>query len=304
MKKRGIRKAKKTNKILLKLVFVGALILLLNSLNPSNWVKINLGQNYLPISKISPITTKVSSDSAIITPYPTLSPKPTQTILSGYCLKVPVLMYHHIQPQVDAQEKGQASLSVDSQMFAAQVQYLSQNGYTPIWANELVSALLDHSLLPAKPVVITLDDGYKDNYIYALPILRQYGFKANLMLATGLMGNPDMLSWDEVKALKDSGLFYFTNHTWSHYAITRGPQSTIESEIDTGNNQIQSYTGQKVNTFTYPYGSYSDNAIQTLEKMGYVGAFSEIPGQYQCDSFIMTLHRTRIGNAPLWSYGL
>jgi peptidoglycan/xylan/chitin deacetylase (PgdA/CDA1 family) len=124
------------------------------------------------------------------------------------------------------------------------------------------------------------------------------------MLATGLMGNADMLSWSEVKALKDSGLFYFTNHTWSHYAINRGPQEKINSEIDTGASQIQSYTGQLVNMFTYPYGAYNDRAIATLKQKGYIGAFSEIPGQYQCDSFLMTLHRIRIGNAPLSSYGL
>jgi peptidoglycan/xylan/chitin deacetylase (PgdA/CDA1 family) len=149
-----------------------------------------------------------------------------------------------------------------------------------------------------------MDDGYADNDIYALPVLRQYGFKANLMLASGLVGaNPDMLTWGQVNDLKNNG-FYITNHTWSHWSISQGTQDKIESEIDIAQSQIQQYTGQTVNIFTYPYGSFNNNAIETLQRKGYLGAFTEIPGQYQCDSFIMTLHRTRIGNAPLSYYGI
>lgn len=232
------------------------------------------------------------------------SSTPSPQVLSGYCLRVPVLMYHHIQPESVAKQLGQTSLTVDNGVFDQQMAYLAQNGYSTLWASELINALLTHSSLPAKAVVITMDDGYADNYIYALPILQKYGFKANSMLATGLMGNSDMLSWDQVKSLKASGLIYFTNHTWSHYPIIRPPQEKIELEIDTAQNQIQQNTGQTVNVFTYPYGSFNTNAIATLQKKGYLGAFTEIPGQVQCDSFIMTLHRTRIGNSPLSSYGL
>jgi peptidoglycan/xylan/chitin deacetylase (PgdA/CDA1 family) len=190
-------------------------------------------------------------------------------------------------------------------VFDQQMAYLSANGYTPIYANELINALLTHSQLPGKPVMVTMDDGYADNAVYALPVLQKYNIKANLMLASGLVGgNSDMLTWDQVNQLKSSGLIYFTNHTWSHYAVSNGPQSKIDSEIDIAQSQIQDHTGQTVNVFTYPYGNFNNNAIETLQRKGYIGAYSTIPGQYQCDSFIMTLHRTRIGNASLSAYGL
>jgi peptidoglycan/xylan/chitin deacetylase (PgdA/CDA1 family) len=220
-------------------------------------------------------------------------------------LKVPILTYHHIQPEEIAKELKQTSLTVDNGVFDQQMAYLAATGYTPIWANELVDALRNHIGLAGKPVMVTMDDGYADNYNYALPVLRKYNIKANLMLASGLVGsNSDMLNWDQINQMKSSGLFYFTNHTWSHYSITSGPQSKIESEIDTAQGQIQRYTGQIVNIFTYPYGSFNNNAIQILQSKGYVGAFSTIPGVYQCDSFIMALHRYRIGNGSLASYGL
>lgn len=241
---------------------------------------------------------------SLITPYPTITTTPTPVPLVGYCLHVPVLMYHHIQPEASAKSLGQTSLTVDNGIFDQQMAYLAASGYTPIWANELVNALLTHSGLPGKPIVITMDDGYADNDTFALPVLKKYGFKANLMLASGLVGaNSDMLTWGQVNDLKSNGI-YITNHTWSHWPITNGSQDKIESEIVTAQNQIQQYTGQTVNIFTYPYGSFNSNAIQTLQRKGYLGAFTEIPGQYQCDSFIMTLHRTRVGNTSLAYYGL
>jgi len=124
-------------------------------------------------------------------------------------------------------------------------------------------------------------------------------------LATGLVGsNPDMLSWSQAQDMKNSGLVYFTNHTWSHQSMSRGNQDKIEMEIDTAASQIKQYLGQDVNVFTYPFGEFNNNAIATLQRKGYVGSFSTIPGQFQCDSFIMSLHRTRIGNASLAAYGI
>jgi len=232
-------------------------------------------------------------------------PAPTAAPLVGYCLRVPILTYHHIQPQADAVSKKQTSLNVDNGTFDQQMSYLTSKGYTSIWAIDLINALKNHSQLPANPVMVTMDDGYADNDVYGLSVLKKYNIKANLMLSTGLVGsNPDMLSWSQVQDMKNSGLYYFTNHTWSHYAITNGPQSKIDSEIDTAATQIKQYLGQDVNIFTYPYGAINDNAAQTLQRKGYVGGFSTIPGQYQCDSFIMTLHRSHIGNAPLSAYGL
>lgn len=255
------------------------------------------------------ITSKLNfsvGKSKKILPNTTPTPKtlPTEVPLTGFCLHVPVLMYHHIQPESVAKTLGQTALTVDDGIFDTQMQYLSQNGYTTLFANDFINALISKQSLPAKSVVITIDDGYEDNYIYALPILQKYGIKANIMIATGLMGNSNMLSWNQVKDLKNSGLVYFTNHTWSHYAINHGLQDKIESEINTAQKQIQENTGEVVNVFTYPYGSFNDNAISTLQKLGIIGAFSEIPGQTQCDSFLMTLHRTRIGNSSLSYYGL
>ncbi len=220
-----------------------------------------------------------------------------------YCARVPVLMYHHIQPNAEARKKGQTSLSVDNGMFDNQMAYLKSHGYTTISAKQLVDSLRTHVGLPSKSIVLTFDDGYKDNYTYALPIFRKYGITANLMLATGLMEGADYLSWNQINEMKNNGV-YLTDHTWSHYGVGNGSKEKIKFEIETAKKQIEDHTGQQVTIFTYPYGSYGAVSTTILQQDGFLGAFSSIPGFTQCDSFILTLHRNRIGNAPLSAYGL
>lgn len=304
VKKQVKRRVKKTDlriskSLIVFLIFLFVLILIFG------FFKLLISPKNIAIKINSNIPLKQEKSQNPITPYPTSKITPTAVPLIGYCLRVPILTYHHIQPENIAKKLGQTSLTVDDLIFDSQMSELITRGYTPIFANELINALITRSALPGKPIMVTMDDGYADNYTYALPILRKYNIRANLMLASGLVGsNSDMLTWDKIKEMKSSGLFYFTNHTWSHASLIRIPQSKIEAEIDTAKNQIEQYTGQSVNIFTYPYGEFNNNAVLTLKTKGYLGGFTTIPSAFQCDSFIMTLHRYHIGNAPLSAYGL
>src|SRR3989344_2500760 len=198
---------------------------------------------------------------------------PTQA-QSGYCLFVPVLLYHHIQPQAEAIRKEQMSLSVDSGFFEKQMQYLLKNGYNAINAAALVNALLSRTPLPSKSILVTIDDGYKDNFVYAFPVLQKYHITANFMIAAGLIGGSDYMSWDDINQLKQSGPAYFINHTWSHFAVSNGSTDKIQYEILTGRKQLEENTGQTVNIFAYPYGTFNNNAISMLQSGGFAGAFS------------------------------
>jgi len=238
------------------------------------------------------------------TPTPAYEQKP-----AGYCLFVPVLMYHHVQPEAAAIAHGQTGLSVDPTIFDQQMNYLVTHGYSAITAEQLVLALRNHSPLPAKSVVITLDDGYQDNFDYAYPTFQKYHLMANLMVATGLLGgvgNNTYYTWDELSQMVGSGLIYTTDHTWSHFSMGTGKSEKDQSEIMTAKQQLESHLGYTQTVFTYPYGTGYNNARVTQELIqdGFLGAYSTVPGKWQCDSYIYALRRTRIGNAPLSSYGL
>lgn len=225
------------------------------------------------------------------------------TLASGYCLNVPVLMYHHIEPSTQAKAEGHSSLNVDSGIFASQMAYLSSKGYNTITADDLVNALKRQGTIPSKSIVLTFDDGYSDFYTYAFPVIKQYNFKANLMIPTGLIQNNGYMTWGQLQEISSSGSKIY-NHTWSHASLGGATIDKITYEISTANKQISQYLGYTPDIFTYPYGSEGSTVINYLVSQGFRGAFSEIPGTYQCDSYLMTLHRTRIGNSQLSAYGI
>lgn len=229
---------------------------------------------------------------------------------SGFCLSVPVLLYHHTEPQTDAIAKGQTSLNVDSAVFDGQMAYLAANGYTTLSADQLVNAILSHQQVPAKSVVVTLDDGYLDNYNFAFQSFKKYHVTANLMIPTGLLGansgTNTYYTWDNLKEMVGSGLIFAYNHTWSHFAMAAGPKEKDTYEITTAQQQLQQNLGKASPIFVYPYGSGQTLGwVQSLLKQnGYIAAFSTLPGTYQCEGNLYALPRIHIGNAPLSSYGL
>jgi peptidoglycan/xylan/chitin deacetylase (PgdA/CDA1 family) len=253
------------------------------------------------------LSKSLGNNLRLIPPTPTLTPTPTPTPtpfpLIGYCLNVPVLMYHHVQPTAEAHSKGQSALSVDNGQFDLQMGYLVSSGYSLISAQQLVDALTNKTGLPPKSIVVTFDDGYNDIYSYAYPVLQKYHIVGNLGVITGLVGGADYVSWGQVEEMSRSGLMQMVNHTWSHYSVTQSADKA-RYEVSTAKQQLQDHTGQNINTFVYPYGAVNSSAIAVLQQEGVTGAFSEIGGHWQCDSFIMALHRTRIGNSPLSYYGL
>lgn len=238
----------------------------------------------------------------MVTPTPNPTPLPEQ--LSGYCLSVPVLMYHHIQPMEQAIKNGQTSLTVDSTVFESQMEYLTSHGYQTILAEDLVNALRQKRSLPSKSIVITIDDGYSDIYSYAYPIARKYSVVLNLMIPTGLINNTGYLTWDNLVEMLDSKKATAANHTWSHFQLTRGEHVKQQMEILTAKTQLIEHTGGNSPIFSYPYGSFNDTTVRILQENNYNGAFSTIPGTTQCDSIIFSLRRVRIGSIPLSNYGL
>ena len=119
----------------------------------------------------------------VATPTPTPDPQQvlTTTTQGDFCLDVPILIYHHVQPLAEANAQGHAQLTVDSGIFDEQMSYLVSHGYTTISSDQVVAALLAHQQLPQKSIVVTLDDGYDDAYNYSFPIAKKYNVKMDFI---------------------------------------------------------------------------------------------------------------------------
>ena len=148
--------------------------------------------------------------------------------------------------------------------------------------------------------MITFDDGYLDLTSYAAPILRETGLKGVVFLPTGLMNNPDYLSWEQIMALKD--VFSFGNHTWSHVSVTKA-QDKVQTEISTADAQMTDHGLNLTKTFAYPMGSTNGWTQNYLASLGYQLAFTTQSGSVLCKQKRLALPRIRIGNSPMSSYG-
>lgn len=237
------------------------------------------------------------------------SPTPTPTsrpltfaemnALYGPCANLPTLFYHHIQDLGLAKTKNQQNLTVDTEIFKKQMQYLKDKGYQALSMSDLVSFFDSGASLPKKSLLLTFDDGYDDFYLNAYPILNQLGFKATMFTPTGLIGNPGYLSWDQIASMSN---VEFANHTWSHKSM-RADGGIDEKEIVTADTQLTERGLDSPKVFAYPYGTVADIAESILTKYGYKAAFTTRHGSILCKKQRLILPRIRIGNINLSGYG-
>lgn len=247
----------------------------------------------------TPMVTKSLEATVSATPTPVSFEEMNKNF--GPCVKVSVLMYHHIETEEEAKLKNQSNLAVTPDFFRKQLQYLKDKNYTVIGVKDLINFFNGTKQLSGKLAMITLDDAYGDNYTNAYPILKEFGFGATVFTPTGLVNNPDYLTWDEINQMKD--LVYFANHTWSHHS-SAGSVETIDKEIFTADTQLSEKGLNQDKVFAYPYGTDSQAEINILKKYGYNLAFTTKHGNIMCKGKSFELPRIRVGNAPLSKYGL
>ncbi len=242
--------------------------------------------------------------TALPTPKP--SPKPLTfaelNSLYGPCVNLPTLYYHHIQNMDVAKAAGQQNLTVATDIFIQQMQYLKDHGYITVVTNSLTDFFDKGTPIPSGAVLLTFDDGYEDFYVNVLPILRQFGFRALMALPTGLVGNPGYMTWDEISQAASAGV-EIVNHTWSHASLATNSTDLVTKEVMTADGQLTQRNYNSNKAFVYPYGGYNDYAINFLQTHGYTLAFTTIPGSTLCKKQRYTLPRIRIGNTNLSAYG-
>jgi peptidoglycan/xylan/chitin deacetylase (PgdA/CDA1 family) len=218
----------------------------------------------------------------------------TQSVVASYdknnpvnLQDVPILNYHKVDILNHA-------LSVSPQEFEEQMEYLYKNGYHTITPDQLMAYLKSGKPLPNKPIMITFDDGYLDNYTNAYPIMKKYDFTATIFIITNLIGQDNrFMTWDQIKEMQHNGMV-FGSHTANHKSLTSLAKEEVMNELSESRDEMTRKLGKRPKYFAYPTGTYNTEIEEMVRAAGYKAAFTIEYGQVGADSNVYLLQRIPI----------
>lgn len=190
-------------------------------------------------------------------------------------ISLPILMYHYIRkppsPRVDLVGYN---LSVAPSDFLLQMDWLEGHGYHPVDFNDVRAYFAGLTPLPAKPVVITLDDGYADLYTTAFPILRAHHFKAVAYIVSGFVDKARYVTSAQVLEMDQAGI-EIAAHTVDHANLARSPLPLVMFQIVQSKRWLEHLVGHPVVDFAYPSGKFNAAVVAALQQAGYSTAVTE-----------------------------
>jgi peptidoglycan/xylan/chitin deacetylase (PgdA/CDA1 family) len=230
-------------------------------------------------------------------------------------------MYH----SVDDDSSGAC---VRPKRFDEQMAYLRRSGYNCIDLDTLYHHMTQRASLPARPLVITFDDGYRDNVEKALPILKKYDMRATIFLTTDHIGFDNrwvategiplrpLLAWDEVRSAAAECILSFQAHTCSHPRLTQIPREQVRQEMTRSKHIIEERLGKPCRHIAYPYGDFNDEVRDVAQESGFRTACSTRWGHNRQGGDLFSLYRIGVRNGdslsdfkrilggppPLWKY--
>lgn len=210
---------------------------------------------------------------------------------------VPVMMYHHVTPQG-------GMINATPEHFEQHLQWLQRNGWVSLSTEQFAGHLAGRKV-PRKSVLITFDDGYLDNWVYAYPLLKKYGFTATIFLVTSWVndgpvrpyaGQADLpycpthkeceeliaagrsdeviLRWSEIRAMQQDGVIEFHSHTHTHTRWDLGVQRAeknekIRWELEQSRQTLITQLGAVSPHFCWPQGYFDQDYVRIAQELGF-----------------------------------
>ncbi len=199
--------------------------------------------------------------------------------------EVPIIMYHSV-------ENTEGTYYATPEKFESDIIALKNAGYTPVSFKQVIDFVYNGAELPEKSVVITLDDGYKNNYTTVLPIAEKHGVPVEVFAVAGFVNvHGSAMTWNEAKAFNNSSYGNIGCHTYNlhvnpdRYGVVRNESENYRSwehifrnDLDIARGLFTEQLGSNPVTFAYPYGSFSTESEDILREEGYLLTVTTEPG--------------------------
>lgn len=208
-------------------------------------------------------------------------------------IELPIIMYHSLLK--DSTYHGKYVIS--PVQLEKDIQCLYEMGYTTVHMKEVISYVQNGTPLPEKPIILSFDDGYYNNYVYAYPLAQQYA--AKLVIApigyyteqyskvNDNHANYSHITWDQIREMSDSGLVEFQNHTYNlHESKGRKGagkksgetfeqyQKVLNEDIGEMQEKLEACTGKTPTTMVFPFGTVCDDGIKIVRELGFQAVFT------------------------------
>jgi peptidoglycan/xylan/chitin deacetylase (PgdA/CDA1 family) len=210
-------------------------------------------------------------------------------------LRVPILMYHRIDVRNPSLPSITQRLTVDPLDFAAEMRWLKRSGYHTLTQEQLFSALVKGGRLPARPVVITFDDGYRNVFLNAAPVLERLHMHAIAYVITGRVSGPDpsFLTWKQLRALERQGV-EIGSHTVNHTPLSAVGDARARRELVDSRRALERYLHHPVPWLAYPYGAVNARVVGLARTAGYLAAMTTRGGSIQDGNSPLELRRYEV----------
>jgi len=175
-------------------------------------------------------------------------------------------------------------MTVTTSTFESQLKYITHQGYVVIRLRQLVDDYLGRRHTPpSKSLVITVDDGHRSVYSDLFPLLKRYRIPATLFLYPSAISNaPYAVTWDQLREMKETGLFDFQCHTFWHPNFKKDKErlrpaeyeNFVNMQLKKSREKLEERLGVKVDMLAWPFGIYDGELIKRASEAGYVATFT------------------------------
>jgi Predicted xylanase/chitin deacetylase len=196
-------------------------------------------------------------------------------------------MYHEVKNNKAGKD------SIQPWEFEEDLKYLAENNYTTIVMSDLINYVYNDIKLPEKPIILSFDDGYLNNYVYVFPLLKKYDMKIVFSIIGKDIDNFSAkpsdnidyshVTWDQLNEMLDSGYVEVQNHSYDLHGTCGGRlgckklptdsdaeyEKMITDDLGQLQNRIKLMTGRTPTSFVYPYGAWSESTENIIKKLGF-----------------------------------